>query len=266
MIEASLRLSPTNSYDNGYPVYFLTGKNYLYQTLFCIKSLVNASDKKFKFILVDDGSFDQNLIKQVNNQLPNGVIILRDEIDRNLEKLIPEKDFPILHRKRKEYAHIKKLTDIHTISGGWKLVFDSDMLFWNNPKEIIDWLSKPNAPLHIVDCEQSYGYPTALMKTLCKHEIPERVNVGIIGLNSSEINWEDIEIWIKELEKQGGKSYYLEQAVSAMIIAQSKPVVLDKKNYIVNPDKIEANQRSGYLHHYVDVSKAYYFANALKHF
>lgn len=263
MCEAT-HILPINSYNNGLVIYFLTGKAYLYQTLFCIKSLVTVSDKKFKFVLIDDGTFDKNLIEQINDQLPNSEIITKEKIERNLEKVMPKSKFPILHQKRKEYPHIKKLTDIHTISGSWKLVFDSDMLFWKNPVEIINWLDKPEAPIHIIDCEQSYGYATALMKRLCKHEIPERVNVGIIGLNSGEINWEDIEKWIIGLEKEGGKSYYLEQAISAMILASKKCIILKEDEYKVNPSKNEAIEKSSSLHHYVDLSKAYYYSNALQ--
>ena len=264
MISKSERLTPVKSHTDGLPIYFLTGKKYLYQTLFCIQSLIKVTDKKFRFVLIDDGTFDEEITTKMARLLPHADIITAAIINKNLNKVLPESEFPILHQKRKEYPHIKKLTDIHTIPGTWKLVLDSDMLFWNEPKQIIDWLNNPSAPLHMTDCERSYGYSENLMEKLKGHKIPDLINVGVLGLNSEAINWKDLEHWISVLEKQEGKTYYLEQALSAMLIADLQAEALDTGNYKVNPTKEEALKNVGVLHHYVDLSKEWYFKFAWK--
>lgn len=264
MLSKSEHLTPVKSHKDGLPIYFLTGKKYLYQTLFCIQSLVKVTDKKFRFILIDDGTFDEEIATKITQLLPHADIITAAVINKNLYKVLPENEFPILHQKRKEYPHIKKLTDIHTIPGTWKLVLDSDMLFWNEPKQMINWLNNPSAPLHMTDCERSYGYSEDLMKKLKGHKIPDLINVGVLGLNSEAINWQDLEHWISVLEKQEGKTYYLEQALSAMLIADLQAEALDNADYKVNPTKDEALNNFGVLHHYVDLSKEWYFKFAWK--
>lgn len=264
MISKSEHLTPVKSQTDGSPIYFLTGKKYLYQTLFCIQSLVKVTDKKFRFVLIDDGTFDEEITTKIAQLLPHADIITAAIINKNLYKVLPENEFPILHQKRKEYPHIKKLTDIHTIPGTWKLVLDSDMLFWNEPKQIIDWLNNPSAPLHMTDCERSYGYSENLMEKLKGHKIPDLINVGVLGLNSEAINWKDLEHWISVLEKQEGKTYYLEQALSAMLIADLHAEALDTGNYKVNPTKEDVLNNVGVLHHYVDLSKEWYFTQAWK--
>ena len=265
MERASLNLPPVISSPEGLPIHFLTGKNYLYQTLFCIQSLTKFTKTKYRFILIDDGSFDVNLIKQIHQQLPGAEVVTRSVIEQNLKNSLPEHLYPYLHHKRKEYPHLKKLTDIHTIPGSdWKLVLDSDMLFWSDPEEIIDWLNNADRPLHMVDCEESYGYSYNLMEHLSGSKIRTLINVGAIGLNSDKINWDQIEHWIKILEEREGTSYYLEQALSAMIIGSANTIVLNSKEYIVNPDIKRINSKSGTLHHYVDLSKEGYFRSAWK--
>ncbi len=265
MEKASQDLPPVNSYADGLPIYFLTGKNYLYQTLFCIQSLNKHSAEKLRFVLVDDGSFNKEIVDQINKQLPGADVITQALITQNLEKVLPISKYPVLWHKRTEYPHIKKLTDIHTIPGnGWKLVLDSDMLFWDNPVAMINWLKNPDKPLHMVDCTESYGYSPPLMAQLVKGKIPSLLNVGAIGLNSNAINWENLESWIPVLEEAAGKSYYLEQALSAMLIANTPCVVLSADKYIVNPNvDVTANDK-GTLHHYVDLSKKQYYNNAWK--
>ena len=264
MIKAADLLPPVQSYPQGLPVYFLTGKNYLYQTLFCIASLQKASPQQFKYILVDDGSFNMELITKVARQLPGADVITVSEIEKQLDLLLPVAQFPTLRQKRLVYPHLKKLTDVHVLPGSqWKLVMDSDMLFWQQPEEMITWLQSPRHPIHMIDCVESYGYTMQLMEALCSAAIPKLLNVGVIGLKSDDINWHEIERWIKELEEHEGASYYLEQALTAMLIGNNKATILDKNAYIVNPHDLN---EGAVLHHYVDLSKKVYFTKAWKSF
>lgn len=264
MEKSSLKISKIISYDDGYPIHFLTGKKYYYQTIYCIRSLVTVSSEKFKFVLVDDGSFDSALIKEIEHQILNVIIIDQEIIRKNIEVKLPISQFPILHKKRAEYPHIKKLTDIHTLGGDWKIVLDSDMLFWDSPSELINWLKAPGCNIYMRDCAQSYGYSTQLMEKLCGNLVPELVNVGIIGLNSNDINWENLEVWCKSLEESEGTSYYLEQAITAMLLSRNTGIALSPQTYIVNPTANQVEKTKGILHHYVDLSKAHYFNLAWK--
>ena len=265
MENASFSLPAVTSVNDGLPVYFLTGKKYIYQTLFCIHSLVLVSKAKFRFVLVDDGTFDDYLIDRIKKQLPGCTLVTANEIEHNLKCVLPIETFPNLHRKRKEYPHIKKLTDIHTIQADeWKLVLDSDMLFWSEPTSLIAWLNNPQKPLYMVDCVEAYGYTHKLMKQLADAEIKPLINVGAVGLNSKTILWQQLDNWIEILEKSEGKTYYLEQALTAMLIGNKSAVVLNKEYYLVNPAVI--NDKSAVLHHYVDLSKKLYFLDSWKHF
>ena len=267
MEKESINLSPVVSSKDGLPVYFLTGKNYLYQTLYCIQSLALVSSEKFQFILVDDGSFNTEIIQRIEKQLPGAKIVTQDEISLNLADKLPQHLYPCLHHKRMVYPHIKKLTDVHTLPGTlWKLVLDSDMLFWDEPVKMINWLRKPTQPIHMVDCVEAYGYSKGLMEQLCSSAIAPLINVGAIGLNSDAINWGEVETWVKELEKQEGASYYLEQALTAMLIGTQPATVLDAGSYIVNPANEMIKNKLGTLHHYVDLSKQDYFKWTWKQF
>lgn len=263
MQRASKQLPPIVSCTGGLPIYFLTGKLHFYQTLFCAYSLLKVTAEKIQFILVDDGTLNHNLINQIKNQMPNVKLVLKGEIEKNINSTLPKSEYPYLHHKRKVYPHIKKLTDIHTIdNNAFKLVLDSDMLFWSEPTELINWLKNPNGCLYMLDCEEAYGYKRDLMESLCGFKVPRSMNVGIIGFNSSIINWKDIELWNKTLEEKQGTSYFLEQALSAMIVANLDKTILSDKKYIVNPKKDAVKTANGILHHYVDLSKAHYFKYA----
>ncbi|MCR8560178.1 hypothetical protein KXD93_21175 [Mucilaginibacter sp. BJC16-A38] len=260
MEKAAYQLPPVHSFPGGLPVYFLTGKKYLYQTLFCIRSLSLVTSEQFQFILVDDGTFDATILNAIERLLPKATVVPTGSIDKCINRGLPSESFPNINLKRRIYPHIRKLTDIHMLGGeNWKLVLDSDMLFWQEPFEMIRWLRNPEIPLTLVDCIQSYGYPVELMERLSSTTIKPLLNVGAVGLKSNEIDWIKLEKWIGELEDAAGTSYYLEQALTAMVIGNSVSIMLPADEYIVNPDKDAIANERGSLHHYVDLSKKMYF-------
>jgi len=266
MVKAAFNLKPVISYPNGLPLYFLTGEKYLYQTLFCITSLVSHSKERFNFILIDDGSFNNLLVQKINKLLPGATVHLNTDTETNLKKILPINRFKNLWNKRSVYPHIRKLTDIHTLPGPkWKLVLDSDMLFWDEPKMLINWLKNPVGATHMIDCEESYGYTPFLMQELAGATIPKLLNVGVLGIKSAIIDWNKIEHWIGQLEEKEGKTYFLEQALSAMIVANENCTVLDAAEYVVNPNETHW-QVANCLHHYVSTSKKEYFNLAWKKF
>ncbi|RYE53551.1 MAG: hypothetical protein EOP48_14150 [Sphingobacteriales bacterium] len=113
----------------------------------------------------------------------------------------------------------------------------------------------------MVDCIESYGYSKSLMSELSGYQIPQSLNVGIIGLKTSMIDWNKLEEWIVVMERREGTSYYLEQALSAMIFSKHKTMALDRNCYLVNP---LPEQPKSTLHHYVSTSKKEYFNSEWK--
>ena len=114
----------------------------------------------------------------------------------------------------------------------------------------------------MTDCMESYGYSRALMEELAGAPIPEKLNVGICGLRSEDIDWEEMEHWCRQLLEREGTTYYLEQALVAMLAARNTPVVMQPDDYITFPSRKQATSGVGVLQHYVADSKPWYFGNA----
>jgi hypothetical protein len=160
---------------------------------------------------------------------------------------------------------LRKITDIHAGSDGWKLVLDSDMLFHGRPQFILDWLSAPDRSCHMLDIDDAYGYSADILQELAGSELPKRLNVGLCGLNSSEIDWEKLEYWCRELVMREGTHYAMEQAMVAMLIAGNPRVAAPANDYVVSPARCEAECPTAVLHHYTAESKAWYFRFAWRH-
>lgn len=78
-----------------------------------------------------------------------------------------------MRERRLEQPLLRKLTDFHAGSTGWKLFLDSDMLFFHQPSFLLDWLRNPQYPCYMVDIANYYGYSNELMVSLAQAPIPD---------------------------------------------------------------------------------------------
>jgi len=245
-------------------LHFLTGRKFWYQTAFCLHSLQQTSGLVFRVVFHDDGSLDPVTQGRLRRLFPAAGIRLRAENDARLTEVLPPSRFPYLQDRRRQYPNILKLTDAHAGARGWRLVLDSDMLFFRRPDFLLNWLAAPAQPLHMVDIQDSYGYPLPLMAELAGAKIPSRVNVGLCGLQSESLDWEKIEFWCRRLIEAHGTSYYLEQALVAMLVATRDCAIAPAQDYVLAPAEAECRKPRAVLHHYVAASKRGYFRDAWK--
>jgi hypothetical protein len=242
-------------------VYFLTGRRFWYQSAFCFHSLRrHAGD--LSAVWIDDGTIDSALAAEIGRVFPGTRLKLAAALEQELDRHLPASRFPTLRRQRLSYLHLRKLTDVHAGRTGWRLVLDSDMLFFRRPDALLAWLAAADRPIHMLDVHDAYGYPAETLQELAGRTVPPCVNVGICGLRSDTLDWDRLEHWAAQLIARHGTSYYLEQALVALLAAQSDPLRLPRPDYLLMPDVSECQCPTAALHHYVDLSKRGYFRHA----
>ncbi len=261
-MEASVRnLKPQKygQFESKVKICFLTGRKYWYQTIYCAFSLQQSISAQIPFQIFDDGSLTKFQCAELKRLLPTAEIIEFQEIEALLDRYLPRDKFPSLRQRRLVYPHISKLIDVHVGSSGWKLVLDSDMLFFEKPVELLDWLRNPAQAIHLIDTESHYGYSLKLMQELAGAAIPEKINVGVTGLLSENLNWQELEKWCEALLEREGSHYLQEQALIAMLMAKTQALALPAARYRVQPTEEEVQQAQSALQHYVAESKPWYF-------
>jgi hypothetical protein len=246
-------------------VHYLTGERFWHQTAFCAWTLSKYGKVNVVPVLHDDGTLDEDVVRRLRRTFPKIEVKWQVEAEQVLDRLLPRAQFPNLRGRRDVYPNLKKLTDVHVGETGWKLVLDSDMLFFRAPTELLDWLRSPNRPCHMVDSETSYGYPLDFLSRQCGASVQELVNVGITGLCSERIPWEHLEQWTAEQIDQYGAHYYQEQALIAQLVAADAPAVMPAGEYVCQPSPAEVLSPVAALHHYVASSKPGYYRHGWRH-
>jgi hypothetical protein len=259
MEAAAYQLPSLTPSQQPHEIYFLSGRRFWYQTCFCAYSMSVQSGQYLRPVIYDDGSLSQPYEDAIKRIFPDAKIISAQATEARLDHYLPSAAFPTLRSRRLEYFNLRKLTDIHVNSQGWKLVLDSDMLFFRPPNFLLNWLEAPQQPCYMVDVETAYGYSEELMQRLAGAAIPDKINVGICGLQSESIDWDELEYWCKTLIAAEGTNYYQEQAMAAMLMARYPSIIAPAQEYVLMPDRAEAQQPTAVMHHYVADSKPWYF-------
>lgn len=229
--------------------HYLTGHDYLPQTLFAIKSWVKFSGRSVRPQLYDDGSLTSREVSELRARVPGIDVHRSDAIIAKLDDRLPAGRFPFLRRLRLAYPHLRKLTDIHVGRRGWTLVSDSDVLLFRRPGELLAHL-ETGTPFFMRDCAQSYGAPHAFLNQLAGQVVPPMLNCGLYHVRSDGINWEFLEAACVRLLAAHGFSFYLEQALSALVLTAAGGVELGP-DYVVNPDTVEGRNPTKTALHYL---------------
>lgn len=241
------------------PVHLMTGRRFWYQTVFCLHSLAHAAQATVHAELFDDGTIDSTCAARLGRLGPNIQIHTFAELHGRLNTFLPIAQFPTLRERWVNYPNIRKLIDVHAGRTGWKLVLDSDLLFFRPPDALLNWLRAPDRILRAVDCEESYGYSRALLEELSRAPLPRLLNVGVCGLRSDAIDWNQLERWTAELQRRERTNYYLEQALVAMMAVSQPEHALPAHDYLTFPNRHDVEHPSAVMHHYVATSKRWYF-------
>ena len=123
----------------------------------------------------------------------------------------------------------------------------------------MDWWDRPGRSIHAVDVMNAYGYPLEVLAKVGGRPVPEKVNTGITGLKSDEIDWGKMERWCRALTVDHPAHYYQEQALVALHLAEREREAIPAKDYVTLPEPPEATECRAVMHHYVDLSKKWYF-------
>jgi hypothetical protein len=261
MIRAAEHLPPLSQRANGQArsIYFLTGANYWYQTVYCIYSLELASPYSYSPVIIDDGSLSRNYFEKIAAVIPWVTVRSQPEILDTLDRVVPEQRYPALHSWRKRQPLTRKIVDLHAGQHGWKLLLDSDMLFFRRPDWLEEWFENPK-PAYMVDCIENYGYTAGLRAEVCgKSDFPSKANIGFFGWKSEEVDFDWLEFALRTLMEREGPKYNITQGLTSMMFAGRLCSIAPEKDYVVLPSLAEGRRPQAVLHHYVAHSKRSYF-------
>lgn len=122
------------------PVHVLTGKEDWRLAAWMLASWFYFSEHSWKVVVHDDGSLPAEARKVLEGMFPQLRIISRAESDDEMETWL--KEFPFCYEYRALSPLALKLFDTALFAKRERyILFDSDLLFFNYPRDILEWQS-----------------------------------------------------------------------------------------------------------------------------
>jgi len=195
-----------------FELHMLLGRKHVGMCLWSVKSFLSSTAIPFFVVLHDDGTLSDKDIKTLRSHLINVRVVRKYDADNMMkEKLanVPnsyEYRFGAKqttdHRGAKYNMRIfaMRLFDFNMMSDAAKtLVLDADVLFFQEPREIVEWATDATAMGNIFSVEQYLPVRNArneIVSFELKAPRPTDANAGLLCLDKRSFDLDAIERWI----------------------------------------------------------------------
>ena len=144
-----------------------------------LRSLEFHSGYSWSPILHDDGTLSDRDVQEIQTNFPDAIVIRRAEADRVLNEALAE--YPLCRENRNKHPWFLKIFDtLHFASHDHYIVIDSDIVFFNRPDFVLEWITKrPQTFWFMEDTKEKYSSDRAGIESAMGFPVWQRVNSGL---------------------------------------------------------------------------------------
>ena len=201
-------------------IHVLTSQQDWLNLVWALKSFYWASSRHYRLCIHDDGTLDEVARQELRRHFPDARLIDRHAADHDV---LPTLDaFPHCRTFRESNHLSPKLFDFrHYLESERMLLLDSDVLFFQDPVELLRRIEDPGYRRNSVnaDMESAYTVHSADVRARLGIELPERFNSGLGVIHAESLKHE----WIEEflgLPGVLGHFWRIEQTLFALCSAR----------------------------------------------
>jgi hypothetical protein len=244
------------------PVHVLTGRNDWELAGWMLASWFHFSERAWPVVIHDDGTLTNEAGGVLRTLFPDVRIITRAEADKEMETVL--KPFPFLYEYRALHPLALKVFDVpHFTRGSRMIVFDSDLLFFGYPREILDWAEKQNEESWFnEDVEEGSLVGAAEAKEELGVTLWPRVNSGLCLLHKPLVDFEFCDRALAETAILRGHIWRVEQTLFALCASRKNEGGLLSKRYEVSLGKHSAPD--AVARHYVGAVRDRFYGEGLE--
>jgi hypothetical protein len=131
---------------------------------------------------------------------------------------------------------LRKLTDAMAGQQHYRMFFDSDMLFWREPQDLLERAAAHGA-LYMADiADDGYTVSRQILREKFGVTAASAVNSGLVGLNAEKIDWDLLERVCAFLVEAPGDKRLVEQTLWAVALGAQSASPLPAHDYCVVVD------------------------------
>ena len=174
--------------------------------LVCLKSLLATSQEKLRIVVHDDGSLTDEDKTCIRAQLPDSILVSRDQADHELAVVLD--GLPTLRKARLKLPHLLKVLDVPMLCRSDNVCFvDSDVLFLRAHRGLFE-ISKTRSACarFMLDIRTCHGFRLKDFWPLGPVSPIARLNSGLFCIRRNVIDFD----WVEAVCSRVGLSQILQ--------------------------------------------------------
>ena len=244
------------------PVHLLAGEADWREAAWMLASWFCASDIAWPVVLHDDGTLPENA-RDVFRQAFGDVLRIVERAEADAEMVPRLKEFPFCEEFRAQHTQALKLFDTaHFAAADRFIVFDSDVLFFQKPREIRAWADAESEDCWFSeDAVESSIITAAEARDELDLKLWRRVDAGICLLWKPVIDFDFCDRTLAQTSILKGPPERIASTLFALCASQHGEGGLLPKSYEVSPDRHAA--ADAIARHYTGASRDRFFSDGL---
>jgi hypothetical protein len=248
--------------DRRFEIHVLTSRHDWLNLIWSLKSFYAASERRYALCIHEDGTLDASALSSLQRHFPIARIIRRHEADQRLARELAAFPRSSLFRKSNLLA-LKVFDFISFLQAERMVLFDSDLLFFDEPADYLSRLEDGNYRLNAfnADCESAYTVDADMVRTRLGFELLARVNsgFGVIHRDSMKLEW--IEEFLAVPGLADGHFWRIEQTLYALCGSRFGAELLPQAYDV----RLEAGIPPRIFRHYVGAIRHLMYGEGIAH-
>lgn len=248
--------------DHRFEIHVLTSRHDWLNLIWSLKSFYAASGRRYALCIHEDGTLDQFALSSLQRHFPAARIVRRQEADQRLTDEL--RGFPRSSLFRKTNLLSLKVFDfIAYLQADRMVLFDSDLLFFDEPTAYLSQLENGNYRLNAfnADCDSAYTVDAEAVRSQLGFELLARVNsgFGIVHRDSIKLEW--IEEFLALPGLAEGHFWRIEQTLYALCSSRYGAELLPQEYDV----RLEAGIPPRVYRHYVGAIRHLMYGEGIAH-
>ena len=244
------------------PIHILTGAKDWRLSAWMLASWFQFSEHAWPIIIHDDGTLPDEARAKLLALFKNARFISRKEADAKVGRMLQA--YPFCDDYRRAHPLALKIFDVPFFTPGERfMIFDSDLLFFNHPREILDWASVESDECWFnEDVREGSLISAREAQEELGVKIWPRVNSGLCLLNKTAIDYDLCDRALALTSIPRGHPWRIEQTLFMLCAAQHGKGGLLPRRYEVSLAKRASED--AVCRHYVGAVRDRFYAEGLK--
>ena len=246
------------------PVHVLTGTKDWQLAAWMLASFFHFTEMAWPIVIHDDGTLPEDARATLESLFQGARLIRRSEADAEMNRVL--RAFPFCHDYRNAHPLALKIFDMpHFARGDRFLVIDSDVLFFNHPREIVDWANGPGTSRECwfnEDVQESSLITAGEAREELGVKLWNRVNSGLGAIYRPAIDFDFCDRALATTSILRGPIWRVEQTLFALCASRMGKGGLLPKNYEVSLKRRASPE--AIARHYVGAVRDRFYGEGLK--